>query len=232
MKRNDKLAVVIPAAGVGSRMQAQMPKQYIPLLGKPILVHTLEKLAGLECVDQFMVAVSKEDGYFSSALLPDSRFSHCEGGQERADSVLLALKALAPSRPDWVLVHDAARPLVALEDIHHLIAKCVNEGQGGILAAKVKDTIKCGTELVQKTVPRESLWQAFTPQMFKYEELLAALELGLAQGANVTDEASAMELQKKPVQLIAARTDNIKITTPEDLPLAEFIIQQQGKQHD
>ncbi|WP_010605640.1 2-C-methyl-D-erythritol 4-phosphate cytidylyltransferase, partial [Pseudoalteromonas maricaloris] len=77
-----------------------------------------------------------------------------------------------------------------------------------------------------------SLWQAFTPQMFRYEELLAALELGLSQGANITDEASAMELQNQPVQLIAARTDNIKITTPEDLPLAEFIIQQQGKQHD
>lgn len=232
MKRNDKLAVVIPAAGVGSRMQAQMPKQYIPLLGKPILVHTLEKLAGLECVSQFMVAVSKEDGYFSSALLPDSRFSHCEGGQERADSVLLALKALAPSRPDWVLVHDAARPLVALDDIHQLISQCINQQQGGILAAKVKDTIKRGAELVQETVPRASLWQAFTPQMFRYEELLAALELGLSQGAHITDEASAMELQNRPVQLIAARTDNIKITTPEDLPLAEFIIQQQGKQHD
>ncbi|WP_010605641.1 2-C-methyl-D-erythritol 4-phosphate cytidylyltransferase, partial [Pseudoalteromonas maricaloris] len=127
MKRNDKLAVVIPAAGVGSRMQAQMPKQYIPLLGKPILVHTLEKLAGLECVNQFMVAVSKEDGYFSSALLPDSRFSYCEGGQERADSVLLALKALAPSCPDWVLVHDAARPLVALDDIHQLISQCIDQ---------------------------------------------------------------------------------------------------------
>ena len=232
MKENHNLAVIVPAAGVGSRMQAEMPKQYIPLLGKPILSHTLDKLAQLDCINHFMVAVSQHDSYFNASFLPDSRFACCDGGKERADSVLLALQALAPQQPDWVLVHDAARPLVDLTDIERLISACLQQQQGGILAAKVKDTIKRGAQLVSETVPRGDLWQAFTPQMFPYHTLLQALQSGLQAGANITDEASAMELTGEAVQLVAARTDNLKITTPEDLPLAEFIIQQQGKQDD
>ncbi len=212
-------------------MQAGIPKQYIELCGKPVLRHTLDKLAQLLVVDKFIVAVSASDEYFQESYLPDARFVRCDGGKERADSVLNALQVLQDFSPEWVLVHDAARPLVALTDIEKLIRECIENGEGGILASQVKDTIKRGDTYAEETVPRSALWQAYTPQMFRYQELKSALQTALQNGVTITDEASAMELQGHPVRLVAARSDNIKITTPEDLPLAEFIIQQQEKSH-
>lgn len=221
------IAAIVPAAGVGSRMQHSKPKQYIQLAGKSILQHTLSKLALLDELSCIQVAISEGDEYFQDLPIIDERIKRVKGGNERADSVLNGLRSLADNPPDWVLVHDAARPLVELSDIRTLLSECIAAEQGGILAAKVKDTIKRGKTHSEATVPRDDLWQALTPQFFKYQELAQALENALAAQVTITDEASAMEWAGKPVKLVAGRSDNIKITTPEDLDLAHFLLHKQ-----
>jgi 2-C-methyl-D-erythritol 4-phosphate cytidylyltransferase len=225
------IAAIVPAAGVGSRMQHNTPKQYIHLAGKTILEHTLTKLSRLSQLETIVVALSDSDPYFVELPVIDPRIVRASGGKERANSVLNALLFLAPNPPVWVLVHDAARPLVNINDIHQLISECLSADEGGILASKVKDTIKRGHSYVEQTVPREDLWQALTPQLFKYAELKCALQNALASGAIITDEASAMEWANKPVKLIPGRSDNIKITTPEDLDLAGFLLQKQQEEN-
>ncbi|KZN59074.1 2-C-methyl-D-erythritol 4-phosphate cytidylyltransferase [Pseudoalteromonas luteoviolacea] len=229
MNKSISIASVVPAAGVGARMGLNHPKQYININGKTVLEHTLSKLASVSLIEHIYVAVSESDEYFGELDLKHFALSRVKGGKERADSVLNALKAMSDNPPKWVLVHDAARPLVDVEDIEKLIAQCLASNEGGILASKVKDTIKRGSLYSEETVPRDMLWQALTPQMFIYEELLSALDIGLSTGATITDEASAMELQGKPVKLVEGRSDNIKITTPEDHALACFLMSQQKK---
>jgi 2-C-methyl-D-erythritol 4-phosphate cytidylyltransferase len=223
-----KIAAIIPAAGVGSRMQLSYPKQYLDIHGLTVLEHTVGKLTSLSSLSHILIAVSEDDAWFPQLTFSDPRIARCTGGASRAESVRNALLALKGGEPDWVLVHDAARPLVTPADIQALIERCVSQDQGGILAAKVKDTIKEGGALVSRTVPREHLWSALTPQMFKYRELLSALESGLEQAPEtITDEASAMERLDYPVQLVAGRSDNIKITSPEDYDLACYIMNKQ-----
>ena len=227
MKDKQIITAIVPAAGGGSRMQHSTPKQYIELAGKTILEHTLSKLAELNLLRTIKVAISDGDGYFADLPRIDNRIERVTGGKERADSVLNALLSLADNPPDWVLVHDAARPLVCLTDIERLIADCVATNEGGILASKVKDTIKRGETHCKQTVPRDDLWQALTPQFFPYQALTDALTNALKNGVTITDEASAMEWAKQPVKLVPGRSDNIKITTPEDLDLAEFLLNKQ-----
>lgn len=230
MNKNPKIAIVVPAAGVGSRMQLSHPKQYLDIAGKTVLEHTLDKMLHIPAVSMIAVAVSEQDAYFADLNINSRRIIRTPGGQERSDSVLNALNRLVEYAPDWVLVHDAARPLVTASDITQLMTQCIHKGQGGILAAKVKDTIKRGNQYSLGTVPRDELWQALTPQMFPFEALRAALESALLNNVKITDEASAMEWNNEPVQLIAGRSDNIKITTPEDYALACFLISQQQKE--
>ncbi|MCC9661143.1 2-C-methyl-D-erythritol 4-phosphate cytidylyltransferase [Pseudoalteromonas sp. MB41] len=227
MKTKQKITAIVPAAGVGSRMQHSAPKQYIELAGKTILEHTLSKLAELDFIHTIKVAISDDDGYFDAIPQIDSRIERVSGGKERADSVLNALLSLSDNPPDWVLVHDAARPLVCLSDITRLVDDCLAANEGGILASKVKDTIKRGRTHSEQTVPRDDLWQALTPQFFPYQALVDALSNALENGVTITDEASAIEWAKQPVKLVAGRSDNIKITTPEDLDLAAFLLQKQ-----
>ncbi|MBQ4813476.1 2-C-methyl-D-erythritol 4-phosphate cytidylyltransferase [Pseudoalteromonas luteoviolacea] len=229
MNKSISIAAVVPAAGVGARMGLNHPKQYININGKTVLEHTLDKLSNVSHIEHIFVAISETDEYFSDLDLRHIALSRVNGGKERADSVLNALKSMSDNPPKWVLVHDAARPMVDISDIEELITQCLASGEGGILASKVKDTIKRGASHSEETVPREMLWQALTPQMFLYEELLSALSVGLSKGATITDEASAMELQGKPVRLVEGRSDNIKITTPEDHALACFLMSQQKK---
>ncbi|PKG64978.1 MULTISPECIES: 2-C-methyl-D-erythritol 4-phosphate cytidylyltransferase [Pseudoalteromonas] len=227
MTNKQTIAAIVPAAGVGSRMQHNAPKQYIQLAGKTILEHTLAKLSQLSQLRTIVVALSDSDPYFDELPTLDKRIVRASGGKERADSVLNSLLFLAPNPPAWVLVHDAARPLVNISDIERLIDECIRADEGGILASKVKDTIKRGHTHALQTVPRDDLWQALTPQFFKYDELKNALQNALANGATITDEASAIEWAGKPVKLVAGRSDNIKITTPEDLDLAGFLLHKQ-----
>ena len=219
-----KIAAIVPAAGIGSRMQSEIPKQYLTINDKTILEHTLTRLADVSEIEHICVAISPQDVWFDDIPLDKTKFSMVLGGKERADTVFNALTFLKKQEFDWVLVHDAARPLVSINDIQQLISHCISHNQGGILAAKVKDTIKRGEHSIQETVPRDDLWQAFTPQMFKPDELYQALLHGLKQSAIITDEASAMEFSGHNVMLVSGRSDNIKITTPEDLTLAEFYL--------
>jgi len=223
------IALVIPAAGVGSRMQADRPKQYLPLAGQTILEVTASKLQQALPDSPLYMAISADDPYFPTLAIA-SRVTRVAGGKERADSVLSALQAIDATLYPWVLVHDAARPLVDAADVKLLIQRCEAAGHGGILATPVRDTMKrsCQTELgpkVDHTVERQGLWHALTPQLFPTELLRQALTAALAANQPVTDEASAMEWAGHPVLLVAGRADNLKVTQPEDLALAQFYLE-------
>ncbi len=223
-----KITAIVPAAGVGSRMQADRPKQYLILHGHTVLEHTVEVLLRHPDVGQMVVAVSDNDPYFGSLELANHpRVVRVSGGKERADSVLSALDYVCQHQlSEWVLVHDAARPCVEHVDISQLIATAQTHTVGAILAAPVRDTMKRadGGQNIDHTVDRVALWHALTPQMFRAQPLMQALTQALAAQAVITDEASAFEwLGQKPA-LVAGRADNIKITQPEDLALAEFYL--------
>ena len=223
---------VVPAAGVGRRMGGAIPKQYQWLQGRTILDRTIARLLEVPRIRQVRVVVSMEDGWWDeSRFSDDPRVRRVTGGAERCHSVLNALRALAGSADagDWVLVHDAARPCVRTGDIERLIERVSEHPVGGLLAVPLHDTIKqaTGEGEVQATLPRESLWRAFTPQMFRLGELTRALEQALDAGHLVTDEAGAMELMGRRPLLVEGAADNIKITRPEDLALAGFYLEQQ-----
>ncbi|CDT21574.1 2-C-methyl-D-erythritol 4-phosphate cytidylyltransferase [Vibrio coralliirubri] len=220
---------VVPAAGVGSRMKADRPKQYLKIHGKTILEHTVEKLLSHPQVAQIVVAVSDDDPYYPElALNQNPQVIRVSGGSERADSVLSALNYIAEQQlSDWVMVHDAARPCVQLSDIDKLISGAMSHDVGAILAAPVRDTMKRGAQgQIEHTVERADLWHALTPQMFRAKPLWKALSEALQQGASITDEASAFEWKGLSPALVAGRSDNFKITQPEDLALAEFYLSQ------
>ena len=226
-----KYWAVVPAAGVGARMASDRPKQYLPLAGKTVIEQSLNRLLAHPKIDGAVVAISAGDEYWpeiNTVVLQQSNkpLHVATGGAERCDSVLSALQLLGTfaNDEDWVLVHDAARPCLRASDIDALIQQCADHPVGGILAVPVKDTIKQASAVgdINTTVDRESLWHAQTPQMFRLGTLRAALEQALAEGAVVTDEASALEHVGQHPLLVEGHADNLKITRPEDLPLAEF----------
>jgi 2-C-methyl-D-erythritol 4-phosphate cytidylyltransferase len=226
------IALVIPAAGVGARMQADRPKQYLVLNGKTVLEHTVDALFQALPSQPLYLALAAADPYFQHLPLASMPNVHrVTGGNERADSVLAALVQIDAEQYPWALVHDAARPLVRTEDIQQLIANCQQAQHGGILACQVRDTMKRGVQhspchLVDHTVSRQQLWHALTPQLFPTKQLRDALSAALKAGVAVTDEASAMEWAGQPVLLSPGRADNLKITQPEDLALARFYLEQ------
>jgi 2-C-methyl-D-erythritol 4-phosphate cytidylyltransferase len=220
---------VVPAAGVGSRMKADRPKQYLKINGKTILEHTVEKLLAHPQVSQIVVAISDDDPYYPELpLTQNPQVIRVAGGSERADSVLSALDYIEKQQlGDWVMVHDAARPCVQLSDIDKLISTAMSHDVGAILAAPVRDTMKRGAQgQIEHTVERADLWHALTPQMFRAELLWNVLSEALKQGVSITDEASAFEWKGFSPALVAGRSDNFKITQPEDLALAEFYLSQ------
>lgn len=224
------IATVIPAAGVGKRMKADKPKQYLQLCGLTVLEQTLFRLKQVPALRQFFLALSPDDPYFPELPLAlDPQVQRLDGGAERANSVLNALVQIDANAYPWVLVHDAARPVVRVSDIELLIQSCIEAGQGGILATPVRDTMKravtAATHRVDHTVDRANLWHAYTPQLFPTALLRDALQQALAQGAAITDEASAMEWAGLPVLLVQGHADNIKITQAEDLALAAFYLE-------
>ena len=221
------LTAIVPAAGIGSRMGADCPKQYLTLAGKTILEHTLGCLLSHPAIARVIVALAPHDEWFEQlAMAADPRILRVEGGIERAYSVLNALHV---AEGKWVLVHDAARPCLCHGDLDKLIATAM-ACDGAILGSRVRDTMKRtdGAGNIVATVEREQLWHALTPQMFPTGTLKRALEEGLALGALITDEASAMERAGFTVKMVEGRADNIKVTRPEDLSLAELFLQQQS----
>lgn len=222
--------VVVPAAGVGKRMGADRPKQYLPLLGRPLLSLTLRNILTWPGLSGVVVAISQDDSYF--AHLPEAQHSLVHtvtGGAERADSVLAALNYLATRESDdtTVLVHDAARPCVSLEDISALLHTDVSDM--ALLAQPASDTVKLSRNeqdcnLVDKTLDRTLIWLAQTPQKAPLAILQSCLRKGLEQGAAITDEASALELFGYAPQLVPGRRDNFKVTHPTDIILAETVL--------
>lgn len=233
----DSIIAIVPAAGVGKRMGADCPKQYLKIQELTILEHTLNRLLSHDYIQQVIVAISDDDEYFESlAIAHHPKIHRVSGGKERADSVLNGLNFLASNQElaQWVLVHDAARPCITHQDISKLIdhcraLDCKNQTQGAILAAPVRDTMKrsSASNTILETVSREFLWHALTPQMFPFKSLHFALTQGLKRGKNITDEASAMELSGFLVDIVAGRSDNLKVTSPEDLALAQFYLMQE-----
>lgn len=215
--------VVIPAAGIGSRMQADRPKQYLPLAGRSLIEHTLDCFLNHPSLQGLVVCLAEKDPYWAGlSCARDARISTAPGGRERADSVLNGLDALLGqgAKPgDWVLVHDAARPNLAASDLHRLLETLADDPVGGLLAVPVRDTLKqAGADRrVTATPDRSMFWQAYTPQMFRLETLHKALSGALAAGVAITDEASAMEWAGHAPLLVEGRADNIKVTRPEDL---------------
>lgn len=230
---NPRFWLIVPAAGIGQRMQAECPKQYLKIDRRFILDITLSRTLGSASFDGCMVALHPDDRWWpDTEASGDPRVQTCHGGSARADSVLAALRALAPQvdADDWVLVHDAARPCLHRDDLARLITSLQNHDVGGLLASPVADTLKKGNNdippHVQETVDRSSLWRALTPQMFRYAKLLNALELAAENAQPVTDESSAMEFSGNMPVLVEGRPDNIKVTVPADLALAGFILSQ------
>ncbi|QIA64255.1 2-C-methyl-D-erythritol 4-phosphate cytidylyltransferase [Vibrio astriarenae] len=220
---------IIPAAGVGSRMQADKPKQYLTLQGKTILEHTAALFLQRDDIKQVIIAVSADDPYFDSlSFASHPKVVRVAGGKERADTVLSALQYIDAQEDGecWAMVHDAARPCLQQVDIDKLKEGVSGHPVGGILAAPVRDTMKRGNAQanIDSTVDRDNLWHALTPQLFPLQSLKESLEKALSEGYQVTDEASALEFVGQAPALIAGRADNIKITRPEDLALAQFYL--------
>jgi 2-C-methyl-D-erythritol 4-phosphate cytidylyltransferase len=229
-KQKQQYWVVIPAAGSGSRMGSDIPKQYLPLNGKPVLAHTVERFLSHPDIAGVVVALSANDNYWSSLNLAHSKLTTVEGGQERCYSVMNALNSLGQrvANNDWVLVHDAARPCLRDEDIDHLILELQNHPVGGILGVPVTDTVKrtnADNEIVD-TVDRSHLWRAMTPQMFRLGMLKDAMEIAINNQQQITDEASAIELLGLSPKMVEGHADNIKITHPQDLALAELYLKE------
>jgi len=248
--------LILPAAGVGSRMKADRPKQYLQLHGKTILEHTLETMLnyGIEAdaltdkaFEKIVLVVTKGDPYWhdisaSEKYADNPRLMIADGGEERCHSVLNGLQALhnIAAENDWVAVHDIARPCIRHSDLDLLFAglKTDIDKDGAILAAPVRDTMKRGFSAgnesdngsenkgnqILETVERNQLWHALTPQVFPFGTLTQALETALADGFQVTDEASALEHIGKHPSLITGRADNIKVTHPDDLELCELFL--------
>ena len=219
---------LVPAAGSGARFGAEVPKQYLPLAGRPVLYHTLMALLACPHLEKVWVVLSADDAWWRGFDWPglggrvDALFC---GGATRAASVSNGLAAIASqvADDDWILVHDAARPCVTPAALERLCRELANDPVGGLLAMPVADTLKRadGTQHVAETVARDGLWQAQTPQMFRYGLLVKVLA---GQGA-VTDEASAFEAAGYAPRLVRSDMTNLKVTYPADLALAELILQ-------
>jgi 2-C-methyl-D-erythritol 4-phosphate cytidylyltransferase len=225
---------VVPAAGQGARMQEQIPKQYLPLQGKPVIERTLRRLLRVPGVDTIVVVLAPDDEHFQSVEVAGHRkVVTALGGATRAESVQAGLDKLATIAPAdaLVLVHDAARPCIRVGDVIRLIEQTAASKDGGLLSIPVADTLKRGDaeDRVEATIERSGVWRAATPQLFRADLLSRALADAAAAGHVATDEAFAMECAGYRPHLVSCHRDNIKITTPGDLELAGAYLELQKR---
>lgn len=217
---------IVPAAGMGKRMQIDLPKQYISINGKKILEYTLATILSYQKFKKCVVVINKNDKHWSTLQLTSPHLLTVFGGKERCHSVfngLLALKGFAKEN-DWILVHDAARPLLHQNDINKLIMHLDSHSIGGFLGHPIKNTVKYLDNKRLETLERKKLWAAVTPQMFRYHWLFNALDSAIKKNQLTTDEASAIELFGQQPKMVEGRTDNIKITDKEDLNLLNYYL--------
>lgn len=226
----DQHFLIVPASGTGSRMNTNQPKQYLKLEnGLSVLDQTLKTLLNIEQIKGCVIAIAENDTAFKQSSFAEhpKLLTTAIGGKERFHSVISALKALRPFAQDndWVLVHDAARPCVKASEVKNLIGKLKNNPVGGLLATRVVDTVKTSDgDIVASTLDRSKLWQAQTPQMYRFSVLSKALENVVKNNLTITDEASSIEHLGLDSVLVEASKSNLKITTAEDLALANFYL--------
>jgi 2-C-methyl-D-erythritol 4-phosphate cytidylyltransferase len=231
MQTETKFWAIVPAAGAGTRMGADIPKQYLTLGDRTVLEHTLDTLLSCQRLSGVILVLSQADERWTEIAprYTEQTLETIVGGAERCHSVLNGLDHHAnhASDDDWVLVHDAARPCVRAEDIERLMNTLESSTEGGLLGVPVADTMKRVDKefCISDTVDREGLWHAYTPQMFRAGALRTALQQAIDNGQPVTDEANAMELAGYRPRMVPGSRDNIKITVPSDLPLAAFYLQ-------
>jgi 2-C-methyl-D-erythritol 4-phosphate cytidylyltransferase len=228
-----KIYAIVPAAGHGTRIGDAVPKQYLPIAGKPMMFHSIEAIAAVSRVDCVCVVLSPLDRHWGEhdwSVLPDKIEPAFVGGAHRADSVMNGLRHLGErvQKDDWILVHDAARPCVDKELIEQFLDEVGDDPIGGLLAMPLADTLKSADEnqRVAATIPRLNLWRAQTPQMFRSHLLRRGLEIV----KDATDEAQAVEsVGYSAPRLVQGENSNIKVTFAEDLKLAEMILAMQGR---
>ena len=221
---------LVPAAGFGARMGQELPKQYLPLAGQPMIAHALNTLCGSPDISTVFVVLAPGDELFHTydwSHFGDKLQSLYCGGELRSDTVRNGLIASELEPDDWVLVHDAARPCLTHALLSRLIAELREDAVGGILAVPVADTLKRADDhdRILRTESREHLWQAQTPQMFR----AGLLEQALQQPGSFTDEASAVEALGLQPRLVPGEPANLKVTYPQDGLLAELLLTRQGK---
>ena len=228
MKTSPVCRAIIPAAGIGQRMASSTPKQYLKIKDKTVLEYSSQALLENEQVENVVFALHAEDAYFESIEFNNKhKIRNVVGGQTRAHSVLNALESIKKETKaeDFVLVHDAARPCLSMSDLVMLIDVCVEHDVGGILAAPATDTIKQVQEnKITDTLDRSKIWRAFTPQMFKFNILYEAIKQAFVDKIEITDEASAVEYAGYQPCVVEGSVQNIKVTSPEDLVIAEMYL--------
>jgi len=218
---------IIPAAGIGERMQTNLPKQYLKLNDKTIIEHSVSTITQHNKISKVVVALHPDDTQWPQQQISSpEKIITTTGGKTRADSVMQGLKTLQEyaDSDDWVLVHDAARPYLTSESLDRLIETLQEHPVGGLLAMPIADTLKKSSAdgLALETISRVNLWAAQTPQMFRFGVLLDAMQKAQAVGINITDESSAVEYIGKHPMLIKGDPRNIKITRPEDISLITY----------
>jgi 2-C-methyl-D-erythritol 4-phosphate cytidylyltransferase len=229
-----KFHVIIPAAGAGSRMHSALPKQYLPLLSRPMITWCLDVFYSNPRIDSVHLALHPQDEIWSQSLSDNTKLNVLRtGGETRAQTVLNTLEAIEANDLDWVLVHDAARPGLTNQLLNQLLDGLQDDEVGGLLAIPLADTLKRADihQRVKKTESRDALWQAQTPQMFKYGLLKQALRTSYDAECLPTDEAQAIELLGLSPKLVLGEMRNLKITYPQDLLLAEAILAEDLKKH-
>ena len=228
----DLFYALVPAAGTGSRMELELPKQYMSLAGQPMIYHALVTLCAHPEISTVFVVLAADDKHwktFDWSIFGDKLQTLFCGGQTRAESVLNGLLSAELALADWVLVHDAARPCLNYQQLCRLVDELRNDEVGGLLAVPVADTLKRADtcQRVACTESREGLWQAQTPQMFRAGLLLQALKMA----PSVTDDASAIEALGLYPKLVRSDSSNFKVTYPQDLQLAELLLKQQNSEY-
>jgi 2-C-methyl-D-erythritol 4-phosphate cytidylyltransferase len=227
-----KVFALVLAAGQGTRIGDAVPKQYLPIAGKPMMFHSIEALAAVSRIERLFVVLAPLDRHWGEhdwSALPEKIEAAFCGGSHRAESVLNTLKFLEAriARDDWVLVHDAARPCIVTELVEQFLDELGDDPVGGLLAMPLADTLKRAGEQqrVEATIPRTGLWRAQTPQMFRYELLRRSLEKNPA----ATDEADAVESLGQAPRLVEGETSNMKVTFAEDIQIAELILEHRDR---
>jgi 2-C-methyl-D-erythritol 4-phosphate cytidylyltransferase len=227
-----KVFALVLAAGQGTRIGDAVPKQYLPIAGKPMMFHSIEALAAVSRIERLFVVLAPLDRHWGEhdwSALPEKIEAAFCGGSHRAESVLNTLRFLEAriARDDWVLVHDAARPCIVTELVEQFLDELGDDQVGGLLAMPLADTLKRAEEnqRVEATIARTGLWRAQTPQMFRYE----LLRRGLEKNSKATDESEAVESLGHAPRLVEGETSNMKVTFAEDIQIAELILEHRDR---